>query len=85
MGLGLVVLVSDLQEWEDFFVKDGYAYSCDSENSESIKQTLEYLYDNRDSLFEKGKRNRGKILTEWNYNIEFKKVEKYIENPHDAI
>ena len=80
MGLGLVLLVSDLPEWEDFFVKDGYAYSCDTESSESIKETLEYLYDNRDSLFEKGRRNKKKILEEWNYNIEFKKVEKYIAN-----
>lgn len=80
MGLGLVLLVSDLQEWEDFFVKDGYGYSCDSEDSGSIKETLNHLYHNRDSLFEKGKKNREKILTEWNYNTEFKKVEKYIED-----
>ena len=78
MGLGLVLLVTDLEEWEDFFVKDGYGYSCDSESSESIKDLLLDLYQKRDELYEQGKMNKEKILLEWNYNNEFKKVEKYI-------
>ena len=80
MGLGLVPLVSDLKEWEEFFVKDGYAFSCNPESSDSIKETLLYLYGNRDLLFEKGKRNKEKILSDWNYNNEFQKIQKYIEN-----
>ena len=80
MGLGLVLLVTDLEEWEDFFVKDGYGFSCDSESSESIKDLLLDLYYKKDALYEQGKRNKEKILSEWNYNNEFKKVEKYIEN-----
>ncbi len=80
MGLGLVPLVTNLQEWEDFFVKDGYAYSCDSDSVDSIKKKLEFLYENKDSLHRIGERNKKKILKEWNYNIEFKKVEKYIAN-----
>ena len=80
MGLGLVPLVSDLKEWEEFFVKDGYAFSCNPESSDSIRETLLYLYGNRDLLFEKGKRNKEKILSDWNYNNEFKKIQKYIEN-----
>ena len=80
MGLGLVLLVTDLEEWEDFFVKDGYGYSCDSESSESIKDLLLDLYYKKNALYEQGKRNKEKILSEWNYNNEFKKVEKYIEN-----
>ena len=78
MGLGLVLLVTDLKEWEDFFVKDGYGYSCDSESSESIKDVLLELYQKKDELYEQGKNNKEKILSEWNYNNEFKKVEKYI-------
>ncbi len=78
MGLGLVLLVTDLKEWEDFFVKDGYGYSCDSESSESIKDILLELYQKKDELYEQGKSNKEKILSEWNYNNEFKKVEKYI-------
>ena len=78
MGLGLVLLVTDLKEWEDFFVKDGYGYSCDSESSESIKDVLLELYQKKDELYEQGKSNKEKILSEWNYNNEFKKVEKYI-------
>ena len=80
MGLGLVPLVSDLKEWEEFFVKDGYAFSCNPESSDSIREILLYLYRNRDLLFEKGKRNKEKILSDWNYNNEFKKIQKYIEN-----
>ena len=78
MGLGLVLLVTDLNEWEDFFVKDGYGYSCDSESSESIKDVLLELYQKKDELYEQGKSNKEKILSEWNYSNEFKKVEKYI-------
>ena len=78
MGLGLVLLVTDLKEWEDFFVKDGYGYSCDSESSESIKDVLLELYQKKDELYEQGKSNKEKILSEWNYSNEFKKVEKYI-------
>ena len=85
MGLGLVPLVSDLKEWEDFFVKDGYAYSCNSDSADSIKTALEFLYENRSSLYEIGERNKKKILEEWNYNSEFKKVESYIESPHDPV
>ena len=80
MGLGLVPLVTNLKEWEDFFVKDGYAYSCDSDSVDSIKKKLEFLYENKNSLHRIGERNKRKILEEWNYNIEFKKVEKYIAN-----
>ena len=80
MGLGLTLLVTDLEEWENFFVKDGYGYSCDSESVESIKNALLELYNNKDSLYEQGKMNKEKILSEWNYNNEFKKVEKYIKN-----
>ena len=78
MGLGLVLLVTDLKEWEDFFVKDGYGYSCDSESSESIKDVLLELYQKKDELYEQGKSNKEKIFLEWNYSNEFKKVEKYI-------
>ena len=85
MGLGLVPLVSDLKEWEDFFVKDGYAYSCNPDSADSIKTTLEFLYENRNSLYEIGERNKKKILEEWNYNSEFKKVEIHIENSHDPV
>lgn len=85
MGLGLVPLVSNLKEWEDFFVKDGYAYSCDPDSADSIKKTLEFLYENRSSLHGIGEKNKKKILEEWNYNLEFEKIERYIENSHDAI
>ena len=85
MGLGLVPLVSDLKEWEDFFVKDGYAYSCNPDSVDSIKTTLEFLYENRSALYEIGERNKKKILEEWNYNSEFKKVEIHIENSHDPV
>ena len=78
MGLGLVLLITDLEEWEDYFVKDGYGYSCDSESSKSIKNILLTLYNNKSSLYEQGKRNKEKIFLEWNYSNEFKKVEKYM-------
>ena len=78
MGVGLVPLVSDLREWEEFFVKDGYGYSCDPDDAENIEEVLTYLHANKHDLYDQGMRNREKIFKEWNYKTEFNKIEQFI-------
>ena len=78
MALGLIPLVPDLDSWKELFVKTGYGYSCDPDDSEDIKEVLMQLYINKDSLFDIGERNRQKILNDWNYNFEFKKIEQFL-------
>ena len=78
MALGLIPLVPDLDDWKELFVKTGYGYSCDPDDSEDIKEVLMQLYINKDSLFDIGERNRQKILNDWNYNFEFKKIEQFL-------
>ena len=65
-------------DWKELFVKTGYGYSCDPDDSEDIKEVLMQLYINKDSLFDIGERNRQKILNDWNYNFEFKKIEQFL-------
>jgi len=79
MALGLVPLVTDLDDWNRLFVETGFGYSCDPDDKDDIRKVLQRLYIDRDSLFDIGQNNRKQIMDTWNYDNEFRKVENYIE------
>ena len=78
MALGLVPLVTDVKDWHELFVLDGFGFSCDPNDKNSIKELLLDLHKRKDELYEIGQKNREKILSTWNYDYEFKKIEKFI-------
>ena len=79
MALGLVPLVTDVKDWHELFVIDGYGFSCNPDDTISIKELLLDLYKRKDELYEIGQKNREKILNDWNYDYEFKKIEYFLE------
>ncbi len=78
MALGLVPLVTDVKDWHELFVLDGFGFSCDPNDKNSIKELLLDLHKRKDELYEIGQKNREKILSTWNYDYDFKKIEKFI-------
>ena len=76
LACGLPLLVSDLPEWKEAFVEPGYALACYSSDAESIAKSLHWFIEHPEESREMGDRGRQRILTEWNYEAQFQKVQK---------
>jgi len=74
MAAGLPAIVSDLPDWNEMFVRPGHAVAADPEDVESLKGAIRSLVDAPDLAASMGRRNREKILTEWNYETQFAPV-----------
>jgi glycosyltransferase involved in cell wall biosynthesis len=71
---GLALLVSDLAEWHDTFVRSGYGLACDPRNPQSMANVLHWLAEHPDEARAMGERGRQRIVTEWNYEAQFEPV-----------
>jgi len=71
---GLPMVVSDLPEWREMFVKPGFALSCDPQQGESIAATIGRFCQDPAVMRAMGEHGRQKILTEWNYERQFEPV-----------
>jgi glycosyltransferase involved in cell wall biosynthesis len=71
LACGLPLLVSKLPEWEEMYVKPGYALSCDPNSVESIASALRWFCDHPEQMRAMGERGRQKILSDWNYEAQF--------------
>jgi glycosyltransferase involved in cell wall biosynthesis len=71
LACGLPLLVSILPEWEEMYVKPGYALSCDPTSVESIAHALGWFCDHPEQTRDMGERGRQKILSNWNYEAQF--------------
>ena len=80
MACGLPLLVTDLPEWVETFVKPGYALACDPDDPELIEAALRWYLEHPDERREMGRRGRDKIRQSWNYEFMFADVIKTIEN-----
>jgi glycosyltransferase involved in cell wall biosynthesis len=76
LACGLAVLVSDLPDWCEMFVKPQYGLCCDPADPASVATAVRYFYDNPRARREMAQRGRQKILAEWNYEVQFEKVLK---------
>ncbi|MDQ6678343.1 MAG: glycosyltransferase [Acidobacteriota bacterium] len=74
MACGLALLVPEAPEWEEMFVRPGYAVSCQVEETEAVSRTVLWLYQNRDRVREMGNAGRRRILDDWNYETQFSPV-----------
>ncbi len=74
LACGLPLLVSDLEDWKQFYVEQGFGLACDPENPENIASALRWFYEHPDEAGVMGERGRKKILDEWNYENQFAKV-----------
>ena len=79
MAAGMALLVPDVAEWNSFAIQRGYGLGCLPNNVSNLAQTLRTLHDNRQMVLEMGRRARGRILQEWNYECLFSPVVDLME------
>jgi glycosyltransferase involved in cell wall biosynthesis len=77
---GLALLVSDLPEWQEAFVRSGYGIACNPDDPQSIAAALRRLSENPAEMRAMGERGRRRILSEWNYETQFRPVEELLTN-----
>lgn len=71
LACGLALLVSDLPEWEEMYVKPGYGLACNPEDPRNIGDALQWLINHPEKMREMGERGRQKVEKDWNYESQF--------------
>ena len=71
LACGLPLLVSDLPDWRETFVENGYGLVCDPTDAQSIAAALQWYWDHPDERQKMGWAGRERIRTEWNYETQF--------------
>lgn len=74
LACGVPLLVSDLPDWVDAYVRPGYARACDPQDPQSIADAIRWYLDHPEKRREMGRRGRRRILDDWNYEHQFKPV-----------
>ena len=79
MACGLPLLVTDLPEWVQTFVKPGYACACNPDDPDSIEAALRWYLTHPNERREMGRRGREKVRQAWNYDTMFAPVLRKLE------
>lgn len=79
MACGLPLLVTNLPDWVQTFVKPGYARACDPDDPDSIEAELRWYMEHPDERREMGRRGQKKVRLTWNYESVFSDVLAEIE------
>lgn len=74
LSCAIPTLVSNLQDWENAFVRRGVARMCDPLSPISIAEALKWFADHPSESNDMGRRGRSLIESEWNYEAQFEKV-----------
>lgn len=74
LAYGLALLVSDLADWRELYVQNGYALACDPEDPASIADALRQMIKDPVRMRDMGERGRQKVQAEWNYESQFAPV-----------
>jgi glycosyltransferase involved in cell wall biosynthesis len=74
MACGLALLVSDIPEWCEMYVRPGYGRPCNPADPTSIAVALRWFYEDRQRTHQMGELARQRILSEWNYENQFAPV-----------
>ncbi|MEO2034809.1 MAG: glycosyltransferase [Planctomycetaceae bacterium] len=80
LACGLALLVPDTPEWNELFVKEGCARSCDTEDVESIAAALEWFSEHPKETRAMGERGRQLIRERWNYESQFEPILSLVHN-----
>jgi glycosyltransferase involved in cell wall biosynthesis len=79
LACGLALLVSELPDWEEMFVRSGYGLSCNPSSSKSIAEALNALAAHPDMTRLMGERGRRRVIEEWNYDHQFRPVMVHLD------
>jgi glycosyltransferase involved in cell wall biosynthesis len=74
LACGLALLVSDLPDWREFFVKPGYGLACDPQDPAGIAAALRWYLEHPEESRAMGKRGRQRVRQEWNYERQFQPI-----------
>ncbi len=78
LACGLNLIVSDLPDWIDFYVKPGFAVSCDPESEVSITKAVCQIFVERSENGLINTKARNCLFLEWNYEKQFENVLKVV-------
>lgn len=78
MACGLPLIISEIPDWENLFVKDGFGKSCDPFSIESLENVIKWYLDNVELRSAMGKKAYSKIKNDWNYDNHFNPIIKFI-------
>jgi glycosyltransferase involved in cell wall biosynthesis len=74
LACGLPLIVSDVPEWQELYVKTGFALACVPEHPASIAKAITWFLEHPTDLWQMGERGRQRICAEWNYETQFQPV-----------
>ena len=74
MAARLALIVSDLPDWRDLFVKRGYAMACDPRNVDSVEAALRRLIEQPKERAQMAARGRRQIEQFWHYEAFFSPI-----------
>lgn len=74
LARGLALVVAGRPEWQDLYVRQGYALDCTPEDTGSIVDALTWYVRNPEKCQEMGEAGRRRILEDWNYETVFSPV-----------
>src|SRR6185437_778447 len=79
LACGLALVISRIPEWEAMFVAPGFAYSCDPASATDLAQVFTRLIQDPQRTRAMGEAGRQRILSEWNYEHQFRPVLELLE------
>ena len=74
LAASLPMIVPDSADWRTLYVEPGYAIPCNAADALSVANALRWFYENPLSAAEMGLKGRQRILEEWHYERQFRKV-----------
>ncbi|MDO8730633.1 MAG: glycosyltransferase [Candidatus Omnitrophota bacterium] len=79
LACGLALLVSDLPDWKKAYGVPGYGLLCDPADPQSIAEAIRWFLERPDQMRAMGEKGRRRILSDWNYETQFKAVLPFLE------
>jgi glycosyltransferase involved in cell wall biosynthesis len=74
LASGLAMVVSDLPDWQEMFVRPGYALACNPADGDSIAAAIRRFREDPAGMRAMGEKGRRRILAEWNYERQFQPI-----------
>jgi glycosyltransferase involved in cell wall biosynthesis len=79
LSCGLALLVADIPEWEEIYVRPGYGIACDPDSIESLHAAMRRFIEHPEETRRMGEDGRARILADWNYEKQFRPVLERME------
>ncbi len=67
LACGAALLVSDLPDWKELYVRGGCGWACDPSVPKSIAEALRWFLEHPERMRRMGEEGRRRVLADWNY------------------